>query len=87
MEAWNFKELSKDATFYVNENGQLVIVFNEGEVAPMYMGVCEFTIPSDVTEDIVKSDYLSRFHQDEGSGRLQPQPDHPGLHRRDRRPV
>ena len=61
VEAWNFKELSKDATFYVNENGQLVIVFNEGEVAPMYMGVCEFTIPSDVTEDIVKSDYLSAF--------------------------
>ena len=58
VDAWNFKELSKDATFYVNKDGQLVIVFDEGDVAPMYMGVCEFTIPSDVTKDIAKPGYL-----------------------------
>ena len=65
VDAWNFKELSPDATFYVNKDGQLVIVFNEGDVAPMYMGVCEFTIPTDVTKDIVKSGYLSAFDKEE----------------------
>lgn len=58
VEAWNFKELSPDATFYVNDTGELVIVFNEGDVAPMYMGVCEFTIPADVTKDIARPGYL-----------------------------
>ena len=58
VEEWNFKELSPDATFYVNDAGELVIVFNEGDVAPMYMGVCEFTIPADVTKDIARPGYL-----------------------------
>ena len=55
---WNFTALSPDATFYVNEGGQLVIVFNEGDVAPMYMGVCEFTIPSDIVAGIALPEYL-----------------------------
>lgn len=58
VEAWNFTQLSPDASFYVNKEGQLVIVFNEGDVAPMYMGVVEFTIPSDVTADIAQPGYL-----------------------------
>lgn len=58
IEEWNFTKLSPDASFYVNEDGQLVIVFNEGEVAPMYMGVVEFTIPFDVTADIAQPGYL-----------------------------
>ncbi len=32
----------------MNENGELVIVFSEYEVAPGYMGTVSFTIPSDV---------------------------------------
>lgn len=55
---WNFTALSPDAAFYVNEDGQLVIVFSEGDVAPMYMGVCEFTIPSDAVADIALPEYL-----------------------------
>ncbi len=55
---WNFTALSPDAAFYINQDGNLVIVFNEGDVAPMYMGVCEFTIPSDVVKDISNPDYL-----------------------------
>ena len=55
---WNFTALSPDAAFYVNGDGQLVIVFNEGDVAPMYMGVCEFTVPSDTVADIVLPEYL-----------------------------
>ena len=55
---WNFTALSPDAAFYVNGDGQLVIVFNEGDVAPMYMGVCEFTVPSDTVADIALPEYL-----------------------------
>ena len=58
VEDWNFKQLSENATFYINKNGNLVIVFNEGDVAPMYMGVCEFVIPSDVTSEIALPGYL-----------------------------
>jgi hypothetical protein len=32
----------------------VVISFNEGEVAPMYMGAVEFEIPVDVLSDIRK---------------------------------
>jgi len=56
--AWDFQSVSKDSTFYVNEDGTLVIVFDEGEVAPMFMGVEEFTIPGAVTADIALPGYL-----------------------------
>lgn len=55
---WNFTELSPDVAFYVNADGALVIVFNEGDVAPMYMGVCEFTIPSEAVAGIARPEYL-----------------------------
>lgn len=40
----NFKEITDDTAFYINEDGKLVICFNEGDVAPMYMGAVEFVI-------------------------------------------
>lgn len=40
----NFKEITEDTAFYINEDGKLVICFNEGDVAPMYMGAVEFVI-------------------------------------------
>lgn len=40
-----FKKLTGDENFYFNEAGQLTIVFDEGQVAPMSMGVVEFSIP------------------------------------------
>ena len=55
---WNFKQLSADANFYFDADGQLVIVFDEGEVAPMYMGVQEFTIPTEVVSSIALSAYF-----------------------------
>lgn len=58
IDGLNFKELSENATFYINKDNNLVIVFDEGEVAPMYMGVCEFVIPSDVTSEIARPGYL-----------------------------
>ncbi|WP_339148678.1 MULTISPECIES: DUF3298 domain-containing protein [unclassified Sutcliffiella] len=50
-----FKTIAKDQSFYINDESKLVIVFNKYEVAPGYMGVCEFTIPTDVIEDILVS--------------------------------
>ncbi|MDD4564639.1 MAG: RsiV family protein [Eubacteriales bacterium] len=55
---WDFQSVGKDSTFYVNQDGNLVIVFDEGDVAPMFMGVAEFTIPSSVTADITLPGYL-----------------------------
>ena len=51
---WNFKEISDDTSFYINENGEVVICFNEGDVAPASMGTVEFTIPMDVVANILK---------------------------------
>jgi len=51
---WNFKEITDDTSFYINENGEIVICFNEAEVAPASMGTVEFTIPNDVVKDILK---------------------------------
>ncbi len=44
-----FNHISGDESFYFNENGNIVIVFDEYEVAPGYMGAVEFTIPKEVT--------------------------------------
>ncbi|MCI8491220.1 MAG: DUF3298 domain-containing protein [Lachnospiraceae bacterium] len=50
IEEWNFKQITDETSFYLNENGNIVICFNEGDVAPMYMGCVEFEI-SDKTVD------------------------------------
>ena len=52
IEEWNFKEITEDVSFYLNEKGNVVIGFNEGDVAPMYMGAVEFEIPSEVLRSI-----------------------------------
>lgn len=54
VEEWNFKQISEDVSFYVNANGNIVICFDEGDVAPMYMGVLEFEIDKEVLKDIRK---------------------------------
>ena len=38
---------------YIDEAGQLVIVFDEYEVAPGYMGVPEFIIPTDLLDGLL----------------------------------
>ncbi|MED4460914.1 anti-sigma-V factor rsiV [Metabacillus fastidiosus] len=54
-----FKTISKDQNFYINKNGKLVISFNEYDVAPGYMGVVEFEIPTKVMEDqLVSNEYV-----------------------------
>lgn len=55
IEEWNFKAITDETSFYLNEKNHVVIAFNEGDVAPMYMGTVEFEIPEKVLEDIRKS--------------------------------
>ncbi|SMF79718.1 Protein of unknown function [Paenibacillus uliginis N3/975] len=54
-----FKTIAKDQTFYINNEGKLVISFDKYEVAPGYMGVVEFVIPTDVIADaLVSNEYI-----------------------------
>ena len=56
---WDFQSISEDTTFYVNDSGKLVIVFDEYEVAPGSMGSVEFEIPTEVIQDIVQEGFVS----------------------------
>ena len=51
---WNFERLKDDQNFYFDEAGNIVISFDEYEVAPGYMGASEFTVELEVFEDILK---------------------------------
>lgn len=51
---WNFERLKEDQNFYFDEPGNLVIAFDEYEVAPGYMGAREFTVKRDVFEKLLK---------------------------------
>ncbi|WP_167957305.1 RsiV family protein [Anaerosporobacter faecicola] len=52
MPDWDFKSIKENNSFYINAQNNLVICFDEGEVAPMYMGSVEFEIPADVIAGI-----------------------------------
>lgn len=54
IEDLNFKSITDETSFYINEKGNVVIGFNEGDVAPMYMGTVEFEIPAEVLADLRK---------------------------------
>lgn len=54
IEELNFKTITDETSFYLDDKDNLVIGFDEGEVAPMYMGEIEFKIPSDVLNSIRK---------------------------------
>lgn len=56
VEEWNFKAISEDVSFYLNEKGNVVIAFDEGDVAPMYMGTVAFEIPPEVVREIRKEE-------------------------------
>ena len=54
-----FEKISREQNFYINSEGMLVISFDKYEVAPGYMGVVEFVIPTEVLSDIlVSSEYI-----------------------------
>lgn len=54
-----FTTIKPDQSFYISDQGKLVISFDKYEVAPGYMGVVEFEIPTDVLqEDLVSMKYI-----------------------------
>ncbi|MSS62479.1 DUF3298 and DUF4163 domain-containing protein [Velocimicrobium porci] len=54
MPEYDFQKIKKNQNFYFNKSGNLVIAFDEYEVAPGYMGCPEFEIPNQVIENILK---------------------------------
>lgn len=54
-----FNKISKEQNFYISAEGKLVISFDKYEVAPGYMGIVEFTIPTEVLVDsLVSNEYI-----------------------------
>lgn len=51
-----FTSIRPDQNFYITEHNKLVIVFDKYEVAPGYMGVVEFEIPTELIQDLRMSD-------------------------------
>ena len=50
MPEFNFQEITDETNFYFNEKGELVIAFDEYEVAPGSMGAPEFVMPQEIVE-------------------------------------
>ena len=48
---WNWEGIKEDQNFYLDGDGNLVVVFDEYEVAPGYMGAQEFTVQRSVFEN------------------------------------
>lgn len=54
-----FEKISPEQSFYINPEGKLVISFDEYEVAPGYMGVVEFVVPTEaITNILVSNEYI-----------------------------
>ncbi len=54
MPEFNFQGITEQTNFYFNERGELVIAFDEYEVAPGSMGAPEFVISQEVTAALLK---------------------------------
>lgn len=57
----DFIELGAEHNFYFDANGNLVIPFDEYEVAPGYMGTPEFTIDASVFSALLNPQYQNLF--------------------------
>lgn len=54
-----FTTIAKDQNFYINADNQLVISFNDYEVAPGYMGTVEFVITTEEIQNIlISNEYI-----------------------------
>lgn len=54
-----FEKIKADQSFYISSDNKLVISFDKYEVAPGYMGVVEFVIPTEeLSEVLVSSEYI-----------------------------
>ncbi len=49
-----WKGFIEEQIFYFNAEGNLVIVFDEYEIAPGYMGAQEFVVEKDVYKDLLR---------------------------------
>ena len=52
----DFETIQADQSFYITADNKLVISFDKYEVAPGYMGVVTFEIPSEILSDLLVSD-------------------------------
>lgn len=52
----DFEGIKSNHNFYITSNHKLVISFDKYEVAPGYMGVVTFEIPSDILSNLLVSD-------------------------------
>ena len=54
-----FEKISKEQNFYINADNKLVISFDKYEVAPGYMGILEFEIPTEIISNfLVSNEYV-----------------------------
>ncbi|MFJ5761961.1 RsiV family protein [Neobacillus sp. NPDC093182] len=54
-----FEKITANHNFYINQDNKLVISFDKYEVAPGYMGVVEFIIPTELlSDDLLGSEYI-----------------------------
>ncbi|WP_152395963.1 DUF3298 and DUF4163 domain-containing protein [Paenibacillus guangzhouensis] len=54
-----FETIKKDQSFYINNEGKLVISFDKYEVAPGAEGIVEFVIPTEkIASDLVSREYI-----------------------------
>ena len=51
---FQFEAIKEEQNFYLNDKGQIVICFDEYEVAPGYMGLVEFTVDEEAVAGILK---------------------------------
>lgn len=58
---FGFAALTADQNFYFNESGYLVIVYDEFEVAPGYMGAPEFVIGAENLGALAEPEYANLF--------------------------
>lgn len=55
----DFNAIDAEQQFYISDKGKLIISFDKYEVAPGYMGVVEFEIPTDVLQNsLVSNQYI-----------------------------
>lgn len=52
----SFTTINRDQPFFINEDNHLIISFDEYKVAPGYMGVVQFEIPTEIIDEILVSD-------------------------------
>lgn len=56
----SFERIQPDQSFFITEAGKLVISFDKYEVAPGYMGIAKFEIPTALLEDVLVSQQYIR---------------------------